>query len=94
MGTSKTFVGILGGVAIGAIVGVLLAPDKGTNTRKKIIKKSSLATEDLKDRFDKITNTLSEKLNSLVSKSEELTMNQMGKINLENIKIMNKDLGK
>ena len=36
MKNSDVVVGILGGLAVGAILGVLFAPDKGSNTRRKI----------------------------------------------------------
>lgn len=39
MKNSNVLLGILGGVAAGAIAGILLAPDKGSKTRKKLNKK-------------------------------------------------------
>ena len=42
MKSSNVLLGIVGGLAAGAVLGVLFAPDKGTNTRKKIAKKSLL----------------------------------------------------
>jgi len=36
--TSKIALGVLGAVAAGVVIGLLLAPEKGTETRKKIKK--------------------------------------------------------
>lgn len=38
--SSSTILGILAGTAIGAIAGILFAPDKGINTRKKLAEQS------------------------------------------------------
>jgi gas vesicle protein len=37
MSSGKFFWGVLAGVAAGALLGVLLAPDKGSETRRKIV---------------------------------------------------------
>lgn len=56
----KTLLAFIGGAAVGAIVGVLLAPDKGSETRKKIVSKAKDITDDVvgaaSDKFDKLTN--------------------------------------
>lgn len=48
------------GIVVGAVLGVLFAPDKGSETRKKISRKCS----DLRDKYDElkesITNTITE----------------------------------
>ena len=38
--SSKILVGFLAGAAVGALAGILFAPDKGSNTRQKIADKT------------------------------------------------------
>jgi len=55
MANTKTILGFIAGAAIGAIAGILLAPNSGAATRQKIIDKSG----DLKDAVkDSITGLL------------------------------------
>lgn len=60
MKTSSTLLGILGAAAIGAVVGVLFAPEKGSKTRKKIADKSKDCSEDLKGKLNEFVSSLSE----------------------------------
>ncbi len=62
MSTGKVLLGVLAGVAAGALIGVLFAPDKGWNTRKRIIKKGEDYVESLKDKLDEFLNNMSEKI--------------------------------
>lgn len=41
--TSNTLVAILAGAAVGAVAGILMAPERGEDTRKKIGKALKLA---------------------------------------------------
>lgn len=90
MKNSNALIGILGGVAVGAVLGILFAPDKGANTRNKIAKKSTDATGDLKEKLGNIVNSFSEKYNSLVNKTEELVEKGAKETSFENIKKINK----
>jgi gas vesicle protein len=64
MSSGKILLGILGGVAAGAVLGILFAPDKGSGTRKKISKKADRYAEDLKDRFNDYMDDMKEKFES------------------------------
>jgi gas vesicle protein len=52
MSRGRIFLGTLAGVAAGALIGILFAPDKGTSTRKKIIDKGEDYIENLKERIN------------------------------------------
>ncbi len=76
--TTNTLAGIIAGSAIGAALGILFAPDKGENTRRKIAEQAVAAKEnleetaiDLRDRaattIGSKTDTLETKMNHLVS---------------------------
>jgi len=49
MANTKTILGFIAGASIGAIIGILLAPDSGASTRQKIIDKSGDFKDSLKD---------------------------------------------
>jgi gas vesicle protein len=61
MENGKIVVGVLGGIALGALLGVLFAPDKGSITRRKISKKGEEYLDDIKDKFDEFLDNVSEK---------------------------------
>jgi gas vesicle protein len=61
MNTGRLVVGILAGVAAGAILGVLFAPDKGSETRKKIAKSGSDTVDQLKAKFDEMVAGVTDK---------------------------------
>lgn len=81
MNSGKILLGILAGVAAGAAIGVLFAPDKGTKTRKSISKKSDGFIEELKDKFDGFLKTVSDKYDSTAESADELMDKGKTKIN-------------
>jgi gas vesicle protein len=70
MSSGKVFLGVLAGLAAGALLGVLFAPDKGWNTRKRIAKKGEDYAESLKEKFNEFLDSVSEKLDEV---KEEVT---------------------
>ena len=49
--SGNTLLALLTGAAIGAGMGILYAPDKGTKTRKRIKKKAMVTSDDLTSRI-------------------------------------------
>jgi gas vesicle protein len=71
MSSSKVITGILIGAAAGAILGVLFAPEKGSDTRKKISKKSSDLTDSLKSKFNDLVDSISDQIESVKADAED-----------------------
>lgn len=69
--TGNTLLAVLSGAAIGAVVGILFAPDKGTNTREKIKDGLQDAKKDWNHRFENITEELKSKFSNTKNDFEE-----------------------
>lgn len=72
MNSSKTIIGLLSGVAVGAVVGILLAPDKGANTRKKISEKSNDTRKTIINTFKDALDSLSQSCDGIDNKASNL----------------------
>ena len=81
MKTNSTLACLLGGVAVGAVLGVLFAPDKGENTRRKLKTNANDLKDDLKNNFDHFVDTLSEKYNSVLHSGADLISEGKSKFN-------------
>lgn len=68
MRTGKFLNGLLMGVAIGTLAGVLLAPDKGSNTRKKLRRQS----DDLKEKLNNMVDDMTEKYEDVMGKPKKM----------------------
>jgi gas vesicle protein len=71
----KVLLGVLAGVAVGATLGILFAPDKGSNTRKKISKKGEDYAEGLEDKFNEFIESVTSKFESLKQEAEVAAQN-------------------
>jgi gas vesicle protein len=62
MNSGKVVLGVLAGLATGAILGILFAPDSGVNTRQKIVRKGEGYMDDLKEKFNDFVDHVAEKV--------------------------------
>jgi gas vesicle protein len=60
--TSKVLLGFIAGAAIGGALGILLAPDKGSETRRRLSEKGSEIGDSIVDFSD----TVKDKFNDVV----------------------------
>jgi gas vesicle protein len=84
MSAGKTMLGVLAGFAAGALVGVLLAPEKGTDTRKKLTKLGEDYAGDLTDKFNELKDQITEKLGSV--QDDGMKIIEKGKSKFEDAK--------
>lgn len=61
MSSGKVLLGLVAGVAAGALLGILFAPEKGTVTRKKMSKRAEEYADGLKEKFNEFVDDISDK---------------------------------
>lgn len=83
--TGKVIGAIFLGAAIGGALGILFAPDKGTETRKKISKKGNDFTGAVKEKFDSIVDKFKKEVADVQDQADEFAAN--GKSAIEKLKI-------
>ena len=82
--TGKVIGAIFLGAAIGGALGILFAPDKGTETRKKISKKGNELTDAVKEKFDAIVDKFKKEVADVQEQADEFAAN--GKSVIEKLK--------
>ena len=61
--SGKVIIGALAGITAGALIGILFSPDKGSDSRKKIVKKGEDYLDSVKEKFNSLLDTMSGKFN-------------------------------
>ncbi len=79
MNANKVLMGVLGGVAVGAVAGILFAPAKGTKTRKRIMKKGNNLKKDLKNKLENVYNTVTTKYEDVLDQAKEFATDHQEK---------------
>ena len=84
MSTGKVILGLMAGLAVGAIAGVLYAPEKGSTTRKQILDKGEGYVDDLKSKYDDLCDSIAQKLESTKRDAENIA--SKGKATYDEVK--------
>jgi len=75
MSSGKVVVGVLAGMAVGALLGVLFAPDKGSETRKKMAEKGGDLVDNVKDKLNDLIDELNQKIDAAKAKANATATN-------------------
>lgn len=67
----KVFLGFLGGAAVGAALGVLFAPAKGTVTRRRIASKTREIKNDMSDRLEELVESAEDIIDEIKETASE-----------------------
>ena len=70
----RTIHKVLIGAAIGAIVGILFAPNKGSITRRKLRRKGN----QIRDKINDLKDVINEKIDTLKEDAEDMAMQSNG----------------
>jgi gas vesicle protein len=84
MSTGKVVLGAVAGLAVGAILGVLFAPEKGSVTRQKIADQGHDLADGVKSKYKEFADSISEKFQSAKQDAQEFAEN--GKAKYDEVK--------
>lgn len=75
----KILAALLGGAALGAVLGILFAPEKGTDFRQKMVDNGKGLGDNLLGRVDQVKEAITELSEKFLGGSEELAEAGAGK---------------
>lgn len=65
MEAGKAALGVIAGIAAGALLGILFTPAKGSVTRRRMLHKGEEYVDDLKEKFEDLLESVTEKYDDL-----------------------------
>ena len=78
--SGKIIGALLLGAAVGGVLGILFAPDKGSKTRKKIFEQGGELTDSLTEKFNDLLDKGKDELENVKDKASEYSHNGKAKI--------------
>ncbi len=72
MSNGKIILGAIAGLAIGGIVGMLFAPEKGSRTRRKIVSKSEDYMDDIKEKLSDYVENIKDTCEHAMHQAEQV----------------------
>lgn len=80
MGAGKFLLGAVIGMATGALLGILFAPEKGSTTRRKISKQGAQYMDDLKETAGEYVDALEGKIDNVRETAVDFTARARGAV--------------
>ena len=76
MKTGNILLGVLAGLATGAAIGILFAPAKGVQTRKRMMSKGDDIADELREKFDEMIESVNEKYHMVMQETADVVSKQ------------------
>jgi gas vesicle protein len=73
MNSKQMLLGVLGGIAAGALLGILFAPEKGSKTRRRISEKGGDFADTVKGKLNELLGVITEKFDQVKEETRDLT---------------------